>query len=157
MKRTPFVVVATAAGLSGVLAFHTSPATVSVGLIPGAPARSILAGGLGGHSLPQAGSAEHASSGSTRTAVGPAVNYNYGVLSVRVTVSGRRLIKVGIATLDDASLYRSQLIDHQSIPILETQALRAQSAGIQGVSGASYTSAGFAQSLQGALDALGLS
>jgi uncharacterized protein with FMN-binding domain len=156
VKRTPIVVIATAAGLVGVLAFHTSPATVSLGLIPGSPARSVLGSGAGG-SLPQTASAQHVPPGSTRTAVGPAVNYNYGVLSVRVTVAGRRLIKVGIATLNDAALTRSQLIDHQSIPLLEAQALHAQSANIQGVSGASYTSAGFAQSLQGALHTLGLS
>ena len=42
------------------------------------------------------------------------------------------------------------------ITILEQEALRAQSANIQGVSGASYTSAGFAQSLQSALHSLGM-
>jgi uncharacterized protein with FMN-binding domain len=150
-------VIATAAGLACVLAFHTSPAAVSLGLIPGAPARSLVGHSSGGHALPEAASTQHFTSGSTRVAVGPAVNYNYGVLSVRVTVTRRRLVKVGIAVLKDAGLSRSQLIDHQSIPILESEALRAQSANIQGVSGASYTSAGFAQSLQGALHALGLS
>jgi hypothetical protein len=150
-------VIATAAGLAGVLTFRTSPAAVSLGLIPGAPARSLLGHSSGGHLLPEAPSRQHLGSGSTRTAVGPAVNYNYGVLSVRVTITRDRLVKVGIAELDDASLSRSQLIDHQSIPILESEALRAQSVNIQGVSGASYTSAGFAQSLQGALHALGLS
>ncbi len=87
---------------------------------------------------------------------GPAVNYNWGVLSVSVTVSGTKIIKVGIASLDDGGNTRSQLIDQQSIPVLEQQALQAQSANIQGVSGASYTSAGFEQSLQGALHQLGL-
>jgi uncharacterized protein with FMN-binding domain len=37
----------------------------------------------------------------------------------------------------------------------EQQALQAQSANLQGVSGASYTSAGFEQSLQSALTKLG--
>ena len=40
--------------------------------------------------------------------------------------------------------------------MLEQQALAAQSANIQGVSGASYTSAGFKQSLQAALQQLGV-
>ena len=39
--------------------------------------------------------------------------------------------------------------------MLEQEVMQAQSANIQGVSGASYTSAGFAQSLQGALHSLG--
>jgi uncharacterized protein with FMN-binding domain len=84
------------------------------------------------------------------------VYYDYGTLTVRVTVSGHRITKVGIASLDDGSNARSQYIDQQSIPMLEQEVLQAQSANIQGVSGASYTSAGFAQSLQGALRSLGL-
>ena len=54
-------------------------------------------------------------------------------------------------------MQRSQLIDHEAIPILERQAIRLQSASIQGVSGAIFTSAAFAQSLQGALHSLRLS
>jgi len=77
-------------------------------------------------------------------------------LSVSVTVSGKKITKVGIASLDDGGNFRSQSIDQQSIPILEQQVLQAQSANIQGVSGASYTSAGFAQSLQSALSKLGV-
>jgi uncharacterized protein with FMN-binding domain len=71
-------------------------------------------------------------------------------------VSGSKISNVQIASLDDGGNFRSQSIDQQSIPLLEQQALQAQSANIQGVSGATYTSAGFAQSLQGALGKLGL-
>jgi uncharacterized protein with FMN-binding domain len=78
------------------------------------------------------------------------------VLAVSVTVSGTKITKVGIASLDDGGNPRSQYIDEQSIPMLEQQAMQAQRANIQGVSGASYTSAGFHQSLQGALQKLGL-
>jgi uncharacterized protein with FMN-binding domain len=91
-----------------------------------------------------------------RTATGPQVNYFYGVLSVSVTVDGTKITKVTIASLNDGGNGRSQMIDQQSIPMLEQQALAAQSYNIQGVSGASYTSAGFAKSLQGALSQLGL-
>jgi uncharacterized protein with FMN-binding domain len=77
-------------------------------------------------------------------------------LSVSVTASGKRITKVSIASLDDGGNSRSQSIDQQSIPLLEQQALQAQSANIQGVSGASYTSAGFQKSLQSALGKLGL-
>jgi len=93
----------------------------------------------------------------TRTATGSSVNYNYGVLSVSVTASGTTITNVQIASLNDGGNFRSQSIDQQSIPILEQEALQAQSANIQGVSGASYTSAGFKQSLQSALGKLGIS
>jgi len=91
----------------------------------------------------------------SRSATGESVNYIYGVLSVEVTTSGSRISKVTISSIDDGGNPLSQSIDQGSIPQLEQQALSAQSANIQGVSGASYTSAGFKQSLQSALSKLG--
>ena len=93
---------------------------------------------------------------STRSATGDVVNYNYGTLSVSVAVRGTKITNVQIASLDDGGNFRSQSIDQQSIPILEQETMSAQSANIQSVSGASYTSAGFQQSLQSALSRLGL-
>ena len=92
----------------------------------------------------------------TRTATGPSVNYRYGTLSVQVTVSGKSITNVAIASISDSGSNRSQTIDEYAIPILEQETLQAQSANIQSVSGASYTSAGFAESLQSALTTLGL-
>jgi uncharacterized protein with FMN-binding domain len=158
MKRTGIVLLATAAGLAAVLGFHTRPASLSLGSPPVTVPRA---------SPPSSASRPPTSSGTgnspptstpttgTRTATGVAVNYNYGILSVVVTVSGTKLTNVAIAAIDDGGNFRSQSIDQQSIPVLEQQALAAQSANIQGVSGASYTSAGFQQSLQSALTKLG--
>ena len=91
----------------------------------------------------------------TRTATGVTANYGYGTVSVSVTVSGSKITKIGIAALNDGGNFRSVSIDQQAVPILEQQAVQAQSANIQGVSGATYTSQGFAQSLQSALAKLG--
>jgi uncharacterized protein with FMN-binding domain len=168
MRRAPIVIVATVAGLAGVLSFHTKPASLTLGSLPGASATrsstttSVATGSTPGQSASGASSPPTSSSTTTtspsaaRTSTGTAVNYHYGILSVSVTVSGKRITKVGIASLDDGGNFRSQSIDQQSIPILEQQALQAQSANIQGVSGASYTSAGFLQSLQSALSRVGL-
>jgi uncharacterized protein with FMN-binding domain len=166
MRRTPIVVTATVAGLAGVLAFHTTPTRLDPVSLEPAPTPNPTASGPGG-------SAEGASSpsqpgpatstkptsskrGGTRTADGTVVNYSYGNLSVSVTVSGSKVTRVGIASLDDFGVARSEEIDQQSIPILEQEAVQAQSANIQGVSGASYTSQGFEQSLQAALRTLGV-
>ena len=92
----------------------------------------------------------------SRSATGDLVNYIYGVLSVTVTTSDSKISSVTIGSINDGGNYLSQSIDHASIPQLEQQALTAQSSNIQGVSGASYTSAGFRQSLQSALSKLGL-
>ena len=150
------MITATAAGLIGVLEFHTRPAPVSLGTIPAAGSTAAASPATTAPSRGSTRSAAPSQPGGTRTATGPQVNYNWGVLSVAVTVSGTRITKVGIATLDDGGNPRSQFIDQQSIPILEQEALQAQSANIQGVSGASYTSAGFTQSLQAALQQLGI-
>jgi len=177
MKRAPIVLAGTAVGVALVLTFHTSPPAVTIagGAASSAPAghhdaksgstSSSRSGSRSGRTAgsPSSGrSGGTASSGSSqapsgeRTTVGPVVNYDYGLISVRVTVSGKKITKVSIASLNDGSNPRSQFIDQQSIPQLEQQALQAQSASIQGVSGASYTSAGFAQSLQAALRTLGV-
>jgi uncharacterized protein with FMN-binding domain len=151
MKRAPIVVAGTLVGLIGVLKFHTAPISLA------SPAGSALPAASASGASPAASASSQGGkqSGASRTAVGPAVYYDYGTLRVRVTVSGHRVVKVSIASLDDGSDARSQFIDQQSIPMLEQEVLQAQSANIQGVSGASYTSAGFAQSLQGALRSLG--
>jgi hypothetical protein len=158
MKRTPIVLLATAAGLAGVLAFHTSPSSVSIAPLPGTSGTPQQpASGSGAPSASPGSSPARTASGPARTATGPPVNYSWGVLSVSVTVRGHQIVKVGIASLNDGGVFRSQAIDQQSIPILEQEAVHAQSANIQGVSGASYTSAGFRTSLQAALRSLGLS
>jgi uncharacterized protein with FMN-binding domain len=91
-----------------------------------------------------------------RSATGPKVNYVYGILSVTVTASGSQITSVKIATLDDGGNPQSQYIDQQSIPMLISQVMAAQSSHIQGVSGATYTSEGFYTSLLAALKQLGL-
>lgn|SRR5487761_1109134 len=170
MRRTPIVIAATAAGLAAVLSFHTKSASLTLGGVPGASApRGSTTAGTSGSPPPQGatGTSSPPTSNpsptppttvpsSTRTVTGPEVNYQYGILSVSVTATGKKITKVGIAYLDDGGNFRSQSIDQQSIPMLEQQALQAQNANIQGVSGASYTSAGFAQSLQAALSQLGI-
>jgi uncharacterized protein with FMN-binding domain len=171
VKRGPIVIAGTVAGLIAVLEFHTTPAKLPLAGAATLPATS--AGGAGTAGQPAAGPSQSApatgpnsatgpssatgpNSAASRTATGQEVNYNFGVLSVRITVASRKITRVSIAHLDDGGNPRSQSIDQQSIPMLEQQALQAQSANIQGVSGASYTSAGFAQSLQSALHSLGM-
>ncbi|MHB1088639.1 MAG: FMN-binding protein [Acidimicrobiales bacterium] len=92
----------------------------------------------------------------TQTVTGPSVNYYFGLLSVKVTVVGKKITNVGISSLSDGGNYRSQQIDQASIPLLEQEAMRAQNANIQSISGASYTSAGFQLSLQDALKKVGI-
>ena len=91
-----------------------------------------------------------------RSATGPSVNYYFGVLSVKVTANGKKITAVTIGTINDGGNPRSVQVDQYAIPILEQEAVAAQSSNIQSVSGASYTSAGFQMSLQYALKHLGI-
>jgi len=50
------------------------------------------------------------------------VNYIYGVLSVKVTVSGSKISQVKIGSINDGGNYRSVSIDQMAIPQLEQQA-----------------------------------
>ena len=86
----------------------------------------------------------------------PASSYGYGVLSVRVTVQGSRITEVSVASLQTAEQY-SQSLAQQVIPTLRGEVMAAQSARINAISGATYTSEAYAYSVQSALDRLKVS
>ena len=136
MRRTPIVIVGTVAGLVGVLSFHTTPAHLTLGVLPAtsaprsAPTTSVAAGsppgpGSRGANPPPTSTSSTTSKSTpattpattiptaTRTANGAEVNYNYGILSVSVTVTCGKITKVGIASLNDGGNARSQSIVQQ--------------------------------------------
>ena len=94
-----------------------------------------------------------ASKGVTGTFVGPSVNANYGNVQVQITVKDG---KITDATALQAPSGKNDRWTNMALPILKKQTLAAQSANIQGASGASYTSYGWYTSLQGALAKAGL-
>ncbi len=86
-----------------------------------------------------------------RVVVGKAYDVSYGTVQVKVTLTGSRITDVTPLSLPQGG--RSSDISAYAAPQLRREALSAQSAHIDTVSGASYTSAGYAMSLQSALDA----
>jgi uncharacterized protein with FMN-binding domain len=87
------------------------------------------------------------------TFTGPSVNVNYGNVQVKITVVNGRITD---AVAVKAPTGRNDRWTNMAVPILKAQTLAAQSADIQGASGASYTSYGWHTSLQGALAQAGL-
>src|SRR5258708_23698448 len=86
-----------------------------------------------------------------KTIDGAVVQTQFGPVQVRVTIKGGKLTEIVPLQLpSDRS--RDQEIASYSVPILRSEALKAQSAQIDMVSGATYTSQGYIQSLQAALD-----
>jgi uncharacterized protein with FMN-binding domain len=87
------------------------------------------------------------------TFTGPSVNVNYGNVQVKITVVNGRITD---AVAVKAPSGKNDRYTNMAVPILKAQTLKAQSANIQGVSGASYTSYGWFTSLQGAIALAGL-
>ncbi|MCC3652941.1 FMN-binding protein [Streptomyces sp. S07_1.15] len=91
----------------------------------------------------------------TRSVTGDTVRTEHGPVQVRITLTGSR-ITAAAALQSPAGDPRSEQISSTAIPRLNQDTLAAQSADIDTVSGATYTSDGYRQSLQSALDRAGL-
>ncbi len=140
MRRAPIVLTATAAGLAAVLSFDAHE--------PKLPT-ATAAGGASPTPTPQATNASGA-----KTATGDAIDTPYGAAQVRVTVEGGKIIAIEALQLQGNDP-KSVQISSYAEPLLRESALAKQSADVDAVSGATFTTASYAQSLQSALDQLG--
>jgi uncharacterized protein with FMN-binding domain len=174
MKRVLFAVTGTIAGLVGLLSFksQSTPLTAAGGLpsLGGAassstaqapstptPRSSSVAGAAPkrGTRAPAARSSATSTAPVTKSYTGQAVETQYGIVQIKVTVAGSKITNVSFVQLT-AFDGRSQEINSQAAPILLQETMAAQSAHIDVVSGATYTSDGYLQSLQSALDEAGI-
>ena len=167
MKRAAWYLTAGAvAGFAGVLGLHgrTAPAARAADGAPGrsqpspsASSASSAPSGPGPAAGPSRGSqpGPAAAGGGTHSVTGAMEQFGYGELAVRVTVAGSRITNVTVPALQTAEPFSRQLSE-QAIPLLKSQVLAADSASINGVSGATFTSEAYATSLQAALDKLHL-
>jgi len=105
---------------------------------------------------PVATTAPKAASGVSGTFTGAAADTRFGPVQVQITISNGKITNVTAPQYPTES-FRDQQINAQAIPYLIQETLQAQSANIQGVGGASYTSEGFYQSLVSALSKAGMS
>lgn len=165
MRRVVSVVLATVGVLALLASFHTTSGLASksvTGVIhstrPPAggspPARSSTT--PSSSSTPGSTAATPSTSASApQTFTGPVVSNRYGDVQVQISVAGGRLSDVEALQLP-SDRQRSQEINSIAGPDLRQEALQAQSANINIVSGATYTSDSYAQSLQAALNQAGL-
>ena len=139
MRRSPIVLAATVAGTAGIMAFHphTPAVQLAVATTTTTPAKTSTSTASG-----------------ARTATGAAVDTQYGAAQVRVTVKGGKITDIEALQLQGNDP-RSLQISSSAEPILKQEALAKQSADIDAVSGATFTSDSYTQSLQSALDKLG--
>jgi uncharacterized protein with FMN-binding domain len=150
MKRAAWLVVAgTVAGFLGVIGLHktSGPAALaSSGTQPGS-----RAGHAAGPRRARARATPAGAGPATGTTLGTLERYGYGELAARVSISGGQITGIAVPVLRTAEQYSQQLAV-QVIPTLRSEVLAAQSARINAVSGATYTSQAYALSVQAALD-----
>jgi uncharacterized protein with FMN-binding domain len=171
MKRILLALVGTVVGLVALLSFKTQPLSGSAHSLPSAglaagsttvaaPATPTSAAppDPGATATTPAGAPTATSTPTAlanQTIAGQAIQTRYGVVQVQIVVAQAKILNVSFLqlTADDP---RSQDINDQAGPILLQETLAAQSANIDSVSGATYTSDGYLQSLQSALDQAGI-
>ena len=160
MKRAPIVLTGTACGLVAVIGYHAATPQGSA-LTAGTSASASVKAAATPTSATTTSNTESTTkttktataAASTRSATGSDIQYQYGDVEVKVTMTGSKITDVTVARLDYYDP-RSGSIDEYALPELRSEALSAQSANIDGVSGASYTSSAYEQSLQSAIDKL---
>ncbi|MFD6292887.1 FMN-binding protein [Streptomyces sp. NPDC060205] len=114
-------------------------------------------GGTGNATGGGSGSGDANGSGSgaaqAKTVTGKAVTTDYGPVQVRITVAGGKITKAEAVQQPKGG--RSDQISGDAVPKLNAAAVAAGNADIDAVSGATYTSGGYKESLQSALDQAG--
>ena len=165
MRTSIAALMGTISGLVLLFSYHTSTGTQAATV-----AATSTEDGQSATTTPNAGESEAGSSSSVAdesstddgtststtgsvsgTFTGAAVETRYGAVQVEITVED------GVITSSEAIKYpnrdrHDQQINAYAVPVLNAEALDAQSADIDSVSGATFTSVGYAQSLQSAID-----
>lgn len=172
MKKIIYAVLATVTGLVLLFSYRTSLDAVApaanAATTTKATTGSGTSGSSSGSSTPSTSSGSDSSgstsSGSTSsgtattssglkdgTFTGQAADTRYGAVQVAITVSGGTITDVSVPQYPNTER-RDEQINAQAIPILISETKNAQSAQIDMVSGATFTSDGYTQSLQSAID-----
>ena len=157
MRRVILAIAGTVAGLVALLSFKSH--------LPSVPSAVAATTGTGGSSSSSSSSSSATTvpgefpQGSlagkipaTETAVnGHVANTAYGPVQIQLIMRNSKIVKVAVL-MQPANTIRDIQIGEFAFPKLISETLAAQTAKIDAVSGASYTSAGYIQSLQSALD-----
>jgi uncharacterized protein with FMN-binding domain len=107
--------------------------------------------GSSGSSGSAGSSGSSGSSSATKTYTGDAVSTRFGDVQVEITVTNGKITKAAVLQVPWSN-GRDQEINSYAVPILNSEAVDQQSANIDMVSGATYTSNGYIGSLQSAID-----
>ena len=153
MRRVILAVTGTIAGLVALLSFKSHDPTVPV---------AATSGTSGSSTSSSSTSSSRTIPGEFQSAAGPLTTGEtaitgkvadtvYGPVQIKLIVKSHKIVKVAVLEQPTNTIHDIQ-IGEFAFPKLIGETLTAQTAKIDAVSGASYTSAGYIQSLQSALD-----
>jgi uncharacterized protein with FMN-binding domain len=166
MRRITLWMLSTLSGLVLLVSYHTSTMGAAGGPAVEGPAATVPAGSGGASAVsgssttsttlrsgssPSSGSASAPAGGDT-VVNGAATSTRWGTVQVQVHVRNGQIVDVVALAVPDSNS-RDYRINSYAVPVLRDEALAAQSASIDTVSGATVTSNGYIRSLQSALDA----
>ncbi|GLY43701.1 FMN-binding domain-containing protein [Amycolatopsis sp. NBRC 101858] len=149
MKRTIFVVALSIAGFIAVWRFEPGPVHNTAVAAPPSVAAPSTAPAPPASTSPGAVPSTPDSANATVTTQGTPESSSYGTVQVEVTFTGSRMVAVTLLQAPDDGRALTAL------PRLQQEAMKAQSADIDTITGATETSESYKTSLQAAIDARG--
>lgn len=149
MRRVVLAFVTTVTSLVLLLSFKTHGAS-SLATPPAATATTGSTTGTSSSGTSSTGSSSTNSTG-TKTVTGDAADTRYGPVQVKITVTNGKITSASAIEYPNNDP-RDEQINSYAVPVLNQEAVQAGNANIDMVSGATFTSDGYLQSLQSALD-----
>jgi uncharacterized protein with FMN-binding domain len=163
MRRLTLWMLSTLSGIVLLVSYHTSTMGAGLGPVVSAGTTSsasrsdpVSPGPSTTSTTPRSGpsttSTTPAPTAGDRVVNGAATSTRWGTVQVQVHVRNGQIVDVVPLAVPDSNS-RDYRINSYAVPVLRNEALAAQSANIDTVSGATVTSNGYLRSLQSALDA----
>ncbi|WP_218063334.1 FMN-binding protein [Arthrobacter sp. SDTb3-6] len=148
-----FVVMGATFGLKLYLGSMHSPLATSLAAAPVSPTATAKPGGGSPSPVPSAAATTSGPGAAATTITGDTESTPYGNVQVSVRFSGRKITNVTVLQVPDSGNYDQQVAQVVP-PTLLQEVLSSQSATVNTVSGGTYTSNGYLQSVQSAIDKL---
>lgn len=155
MKRISLWLLSTVSALVLLFGYHTSTSGSGPPNQGTVFTSSLHAGSTADTSSKRGSGSGTGSGGRSITSTGAVADTQWGPVQVQLTSRGRTITKISVLQHPTGNS-TSDEINQYALPILVRDTLDAQGAQIHMVSGATYTSTGYLQSLQSALDRAGL-
>lgn len=152
MRRITLWLASTATMLVLLFSYHTSTSSGTTTSIS-SPTNNGPVAAAGTTS--SGSSSSSSSSSSSKTYTGAAASTRYGDVQVQITVANGKVTAAAVTQVPWND-HKDQEINSRAVPVLTDETVSAQSADIDMVSGATFTSEGYVESLQSALDQAGL-